>query len=253
MSFAGFDQMLQHKTFLPPERHHNGEDALHEAAPLLALRSEARLPPNHGVSQRLLGSVVRRLDAFPPDKCPERLGHQVEVTARILETAFSVADQLLYIRDRQEKLGWGAKVVEQLSTDLRRAFPEMKGFSSRNLLFMRRFAQTWSDETIVKQLVSLLPWGHNIRLIQKVAEPELRLWYLRKAVAHGWSRDILVLQIDSELHSREGAAPTNFDLRNDSMSTRHNLFDKRCENDRHRPFRRCRPIPRVIQEMEGRG
>ena len=89
MSFAGFDQMLQHRTFLPPERHHNGEDALHEAAPLLALRSEARLPPNHGVSQRLLGGVVRRLDALHPDKCPERLGHQVEVTARILETAFS--------------------------------------------------------------------------------------------------------------------------------------------------------------------
>jgi len=115
------------------------------------------------------------------------------------------------ILDRQEKLGWGAKVVEQLSTDLRRAFPEMKGFSSRNLLFMRRFAKTWSDEELVKQVVSLLPWGHNIRLIQKVAEPELRLWYLRKAVAHGWSRDILVLQIDSELHIREGAAPTNFD------------------------------------------
>lgn len=112
---------------------------------------------------------------------------------------------------RQEQLGWGAKVVEQLSIDLRRAFPAMKGFSARNLLFMRRFAQAWPEEGIVKQLVSLLPWGHSIRLIQKVADPQVRLWYVRKAVEHGWSRDILVLQIDSELHRRQGAAPTNFD------------------------------------------
>ena len=112
---------------------------------------------------------------------------------------------------RQEQLGWGAKVVERLSTDLRRAFPDMKGFSPRNLLFMRRFAQAWQDEEIVKRLVSQLPWGHNIRLIQKVPDPDVRLWYLRKAVEHGWSRDIMVLQIDSDLHERQGAAPTNFD------------------------------------------
>ena len=115
------------------------------------------------------------------------------------------------ILERQKRLGWGAKVIDRLSTDLRRAFPEMKGFSARNLLFMRGFAQAWPDEEIVKQLVSQLPWGHNIRLIQKVADPEVRLWYLRRAVAHGWSRDILVMQIDSELHRRAAAAPTNFD------------------------------------------
>ncbi len=89
MSSAGFNQMLQHRTFLPPNRHHNGEDAFHEAAPPLALRSETRLPPNYGVSQRLLGGVVRRLDSLHSDKRPERPGHQVEVTARMLETAFS--------------------------------------------------------------------------------------------------------------------------------------------------------------------
>ncbi|NOY92027.1 MAG: DUF1016 domain-containing protein [Deltaproteobacteria bacterium] len=136
-----------------------------------------------------------------------RLRASVAVNQELVLLYWHIGKDIL---DRQKRLGWGAKVIDQLSADLRRAFPEMKGFSARNLLFMRRFAQEWGDEEVVKQLVSLLPWGHNIRLIQKLADPELRLWYLRKAVAHGWSRDILLLQIDSGLHAREGAASTNF-------------------------------------------
>ena len=115
------------------------------------------------------------------------------------------------ILDRQAAQGWGSKVVTQLAHDLRAAFPEMKGFSERNLRFMRQLAQAWPEEAIVKQLVSLLPWGHNIRLMQKVDDPERRLWYLQKAVEHGWSRDMLALWIDSDLYARQGAAVTNFE------------------------------------------
>jgi predicted nuclease of restriction endonuclease-like (RecB) superfamily len=86
----------------------------------------------------------------------------------------------------------------------------MKGFSPRNLLFMRSFAEAHPDEEIVKQLVSQLPWGHIVRLIQKVKSPEEREWYIRKAFEFGWSRDILVMQIETRLFHRQGKAVSNF-------------------------------------------
>ncbi len=114
------------------------------------------------------------------------------------------------ILERQKREGWGAKVIDRLARDLRAEFPDMKGFSPRNMLFMRAFAEAYHDEAIVKQLVSQLPWGHIVRLIQKVKSPEEREWYLRKAFEHGWSRDILVMQIESRLYHRQGKAITNF-------------------------------------------
>lgn len=114
------------------------------------------------------------------------------------------------ILERQGREGWGAKVIERLARDLRSEFPDMKGFSPRNMLFMRAFADAYSNEAIVKQLVSLLPWGHVIRLIQKVKSPDEREWYIRKAFEQGWSRDILVMQIESRLFHRQGKAINNF-------------------------------------------
>jgi predicted nuclease of restriction endonuclease-like (RecB) superfamily len=114
------------------------------------------------------------------------------------------------ILERQEREGWGAKIIDRLARDLRTEFPDMKGFSPRNMLFMRAFAEAYTDETIVKQLVSQLPWGHVVRLIQKVKSPEEREWYIRKAFEHGWSRDILVMQIESRLFHRQGKAINNF-------------------------------------------
>lgn len=68
------------------------------------------------------------------------------------------------ILQRQAEQGWGAKVIERLSHDLRIAFPEMKGFSRANLMYMRAFAEAWPDQTIVQQAVGQLPWGHNLKL-----------------------------------------------------------------------------------------
>ena len=116
------------------------------------------------------------------------------------------------ILDRQEREGWGAKVIDRLSTDLRRAFPEMKGLSSRNLLFMRSFAAAYPNSEMVKQLVSLLPWGHIIRLLQQVKAPDIRNWYVRASIENGWSRHILDLQIKSHAHERHGRAISNFTL-----------------------------------------
>lgn len=114
------------------------------------------------------------------------------------------------IIERQEALGWGAKVIQQLSHDLRREFPEMKGFSKRNLELMRAFALSYPEEEFAKQLASQIPWFHNVRIFQKVKEAHLREWYIKKTIENGWSRSVLVHQIESELHHRLGTATSNF-------------------------------------------
>jgi len=110
----------------------------------------------------------------------------------------------------QEKKGWGAKVVARLSVDLKRAFPDMTGLSARNLMFMKQFAAAWPDRANVLRCVAHLPWRTNQALLQKVEDPDLRLWYAEKALGLGLSRDLLVAQIESRLHEREGQAQHNF-------------------------------------------
>ena len=116
------------------------------------------------------------------------------------------------ILTRQAEQGWGAKVIERLSRDLRAAFPEMKGFSRANLLYMRAFAEAWTDPSIVQQAVGQLPWGHNIVLLTRLKAPEWRLTYARQAIAHGWSRNVLNIHIETQRLEREGKAVTNFEL-----------------------------------------
>lgn len=111
---------------------------------------------------------------------------------------------------QQEQQGWGAKVVDRLSQDLRRIFPSMQGFSIRNLKYMRSFARSWPDLEMVQQLLHKLPWGHNLVLLDKLDSSESRHWYAAKAVENNWSRNILVMQIESGLRERSGAAVTNF-------------------------------------------
>lgn len=114
------------------------------------------------------------------------------------------------ILGRQERQGWGAKVVERLAQDLQREFPEMKGFSSSNLKYMRRFAEECPDRQFGQQPVDQLPWSHIIGLITKVTVAHEREWYARAAIEHGWSRAVLVHQIESSLYHRQGKAVTNF-------------------------------------------
>ena len=109
---------------------------------------------------------------------------------------------------RQQAEGWGAKVIERLSADLRAEFPEMKGLSRSNLHYMRAFAEAWPE--IVQQPVGQLPWGHITVLLDRLDDQALREWYVHQAIAHGWSRNVLVNQVLSQLHRRAGAAPSNF-------------------------------------------
>lgn len=117
------------------------------------------------------------------------------------------------ILERQAQQGWGAKVIERLAHDLRTAFPEMKGFSPRNLKYMRAFAEAWCDVSMVQEVLALLPWYHQLALLDKLDNQEQRLWYAQKAIEHHWSRNILVMQIETRLMERQGRAVTNFEAR----------------------------------------
>jgi len=117
------------------------------------------------------------------------------------------------ILERQANEGWGAKVIERLAHDLRTAFPHMKGFSPRNLKYMRAFAEAWPESEFVQQAAAQLPWFHLCTLIDKLKKRDEREWYLSKALEHNWSRNILVMQIEVDAHSRSGKAVTNFDGR----------------------------------------
>jgi predicted nuclease of restriction endonuclease-like (RecB) superfamily len=117
------------------------------------------------------------------------------------------------ILHRQSKQGWGAKVIDRLSTDLRAAFPDMKGLSTSNLKYMRFFAMECPDRRIGQQSADQLPWFHIVTLITKLSDHALRDWYAREALDRSWPRDTLVLQIKNQLHIRQGAAVTNFEER----------------------------------------
>lgn len=117
------------------------------------------------------------------------------------------------ILDRQAREGWGAKVIDRLSADLRAAFPDMKGLSSRNLKYMKYFAEVCPDRQFGQQSAAQLPWFHIVTLLTQVRDSDERAWYARQAVDQAWSRDTLTSQIRSRLHQRQGAALTNFDRR----------------------------------------
>lgn len=113
---------------------------------------------------------------------------------------------------RQREAGWGAKVIDRLAADLREAFPDMGGLSRRNLFSMRNFAECFPDGPIVQQPVAQLPWGHVVAVTQRLKDPAARDFYIRECLTHGWSRSILEIQIERQLHRRAGKAQNNFAL-----------------------------------------
>ena len=127
------------------------------------------------------------------------------------------------IVERQETAKWGSKVIEQIGDDLQREFPGTSGFSRENIYRMRAFFLTYSNPVgFVSQPVTQLesgtpplqmlqiPWGHNQELIFKIKDPDARFWYAKAAKEHGWSRAVLVHQIETDLYGRKGKAVTNF-------------------------------------------
>ncbi len=163
------------------------------------------------------------------------------VNAELIQLYWQIG-QLLAARQTQE--GWGAGVIPRLAQDIRNELPEQKGFSERNLKLLVQFFRTYSTlfvqvaaiglpasalpdtpevaaigqppvaqldaGTMRQPLVARLPWAHNVLLMQMVKDQAQRDWYAQQALAQGWSRNVLKMQIDSLLHQRQGAAVSNF-------------------------------------------
>lgn len=116
----------------------------------------------------------------------------------------------LQILEVQGKQGWGTKVIEQLSRDLRSEFPDMKGFSPQNLKYMRKFAEEYKAEEIGQQAVDQIPWGHIVTLIYAISGKTERHFYIKRTLQNGWSRNVLSMQIETNLFKSQGNAVTNF-------------------------------------------
>lgn len=164
--------------------------------------------------------MPKQTSLFPDDNYADFLNSlKQRIRTAQVKAALAVNQELVFlywqigkeILVRQEEQGWGSKVIQRLAKDLKREFPDMRGFSRSNLLSMRAFAEAYPDEAIVQQVVGQIPWGHNIRILSMIKEPEARLWYARKTVENGWSRNVLVLQIERNLYDRQGGAITNFE------------------------------------------
>ncbi|WP_375331362.1 YhcG family protein [Candidatus Tisiphia endosymbiont of Oplodontha viridula] len=140
------------------------------------------------------------------------------VTISRYKAALSVNKELIIlyhhigseILQKQRNQDWGTKIIHNLSKDMLKAFPNMKGFSVTNLHNMRRFAELYTDYTILQQVAGELPWYHHVILMERVKEQEARIFYMQQAVQYGWSRAVMIHQIDMNLYKHHGKAITNF-------------------------------------------
>lgn len=159
--------------------------------------ANVRLPESYGAA---VSEIKERIGK-------QRLGVVLAANEALVLLYWDVGRAIL---ERQERAGWGARVIDRLSHDLRASFPEMRGLSARNLKYMRAFAAAWPDRSFVQQVAAQIPWFHNVVLLNKLKDPRTRIWYARQAREQGWSRNVLALQIDARLHERQGRAVTNF-------------------------------------------
>lgn len=152
----------------------------------------------------------------------------LSVNRELIQLYWDIGREII---DRQEQAGWGRAVVERLADDIQKAFPGMGGFSRTNVFRMRAFYLAYRAEIVpqpvgqtkgrlkvpqpvgqmVPEPIASLPWGHNALLVERVKDGAARLWYAGKTLAHGWSRTVLTVQIESDLYHRQGRATTNFE------------------------------------------
>lgn len=152
-------------------------------------------------------SYITFFDALKKQVEASRYKAALRVNEELILLYHHIGSQIL---KSQTEHGWGAKIINQVSKDLRKAFPDMKGFSPQNLKYMRRFAEEYSFDEIGQQAVDQLPWGHNILLMYAVSDKKARQFYIQGTIKHGWSRNILSSQVETNLYQREGKAVTNF-------------------------------------------
>lgn len=176
---------------------HNNTSASEDVAQFASMPPATDLPEWYPI---LLNSISDRISKGQRQAA-------LAANQELINTYWHIGRDIL---DRQSQQGWGTKVIDRLSADLRDRYPDVKGFSPRNLKYMRTLADVWTAEAIVQAPLAQLPWYHNIALLEKLSEESTRIWYARTALAEGWSRNHMVRQIETLLHERTGQATSNF-------------------------------------------
>lgn len=164
-------------------------------------------------------NIYVQINNLPPDYADFFKNLKLRINSSQLRASLSVNRELILlywdigklILERQSSQGWGSKIIDRIASDLKNEFPDIKGFSPRNLKYMTTMAREYKDEAFVQQVVAQIPWGHNVRILDYIKDPVEREWYIRKTIENGWSRNVLVHQIESALYHRQGQAITNFE------------------------------------------
>jgi predicted nuclease of restriction endonuclease-like (RecB) superfamily len=177
------------------KRHARGRTRANAMFPVAPPRAE--LPADYVAT---LAGIKQRVSA-------QRLRVVTAANTAMVELYWDIGRTIL---DRQLNAGWGAKIIDRLSQDLGAAYPDMQGFSPRNLKYMRAFAAAWPDRDFVQRTVARLPWRQNLALLERLDEVGTRAWYARRALEQGWSRNVLVLQIENRAHARHGKTVSTF-------------------------------------------
>ena len=138
-----------------------------------------------------------------------------EIKTTQIKTAFEVNKNLIMLYFRLGKIlddnfVYGNKFIDDVAKELKISFPNLKGFSVRNLKYMKSFYLEYKDDEIVQQLVAQLPWGHNLLLLDKIKDKNIRKLYIEKTIENGWSRNVLSIQIENNYHLRIGKSDNNF-------------------------------------------
>ena len=159
---------------------------------------------NHKLNHK---SYVELIEGLKKQISQARIRAHLAVNKEMITLYWHIGKQIL---ERQNSQGWGTKVIENISKDLRVEFPEMKGLSARNLVYMQTFAKAYPDFSITQEVLAQITWYHNITLLDKVKNYEERLWYVHETAKNGWSRNVLVAQIQTGLYKRQGKSVNNF-------------------------------------------
>ncbi|MBI2787848.1 MAG: DUF1016 domain-containing protein [Elusimicrobia bacterium] len=153
------------------------------------------------------GGYAKLLDGIKARVRAARSRAAAAVNSELVVLYWHIGREIL---KRQSDEGWGTKVIDRLSLDLKGEFPDVRGFSPRNLKYMREFAKKWPQKAIVQTVSAQLSWSHNTALLDRIDDEESRCWYARQAVGNGWSLNVLLHQISTGLYERQGRALTNF-------------------------------------------
>ena len=181
---------------MPNKRKKMGREVKDVIIPVAPLKSEMDAP--YFELRDLIVSRIRE----------SRLHFVMQANTGMIGLYWKIGKDIL---QRQKSEGWGSKVIDRLSADIKKAFPEMDGFSARNLANMKRFAAAWTNRAILQQPVAKLQWRSILKLMSKVKDNAGRQWYAKKALENGWSSIVLDHMIDMKCMEREGKAVSNFE------------------------------------------